>query len=428
MDPEPLRKPTGARRGVAGAVAAFAAAGLVIVWLASADERPAARIEAASPAPLVEEPRAALAPAAVASAADAEVRAEAPGEMQMCGGTWVRLNDDGDVDRDSVAAATKESVEALSAAAIAAMASSADEQARGAALAIAMSPPGSAKAPACEGDVACERESATAAKERVERRDALARLAQASANPTIYGWAVQACGAAIADGPGQCQVINAPQWARLDPANAAPWMAVAAKARAEKDSAGLDDALFRISVAERYDPGEYRLGAAVLDHVPDREANLWGTLSLIARGLGFDAAAKGDALMLASLCEARELTQDEVRRDACERSAEMLAKGSTTLNGLKLGGVIGKQVGWPQERIDRVQQESRELESAGTREHPTGAEAFGCRSLRLRLDAVREFAAHGEVAALRRRAAEGSSRTVASTSARAFMPGAVPSR
>ncbi len=411
MDPDSLRRSTRLRRTAVGAAAAIAVAAVGTVWLVAGDE-PARPTMAEGPAtaPVIEEPRLALAAPAAASAADIALRVESPGEVQMCGGAWVKLKDDGDVDPDSVAAVSKESSEALTASVVAAMASSADEQARGAAIAIAMPPDGRAL-------------------EWPERRDALAKLAQDSSDPTVYAWAVHACSIRIKEAPGHCQVISPAQWARLDPANAAPWIAVAMNAQAEKDRAAVDDALFRISVAERYDPGEFRIGQVLLDHVPDSDSNLWAALMLLAQGIGFDAsAAVGDIQALASLCPARELSQDDARRDACERSAEMLVKSSTTLNGLMAGRMIGERLGWPQARIDGLQRESGAMQAAWAREKPTGAESLSCRTLRAQLDSVRQFAAQGQVAALRRRVGEPAARTVASSSSRRASPGSVSPR
>ncbi|MCE9661082.1 MAG: hypothetical protein K8R60_21345 [Burkholderiales bacterium] len=432
MNPDPLRVSLRLRRTAVGAAAAIAVAAVGTVWLVAGDE-PARPTVAELPvgAPVVEEPRLALAPTAAASGADIAVGVESPGEVQMCGGAWVRLKDDGDVDWDSVAAASKESTDALTSTVVAAMTSSADEQARAAAIAIAMNPTGRAlmKPSACEGDTACERDLNIALKEWQERRDALAKLAQDSADPTVYAWAVRACGITVKEGPGHCQLISAAQWARLDPANAAPWIAVAMNAQAEKDRAAVDDALFRISVAERYDPGDYRIGLVLLDHVPDSEANLWAALTLVAQGIGFDAAAAiGEIQSLASLCPAKELNQDNARSEACERSAEVLVRSSMTLNGLMAGRMIGKRVGWPQERIDGLQKESGALKAAWERESPTGSESLSCKALRAQLDSVREFAAHGQVAALRRRVGEPAVRTVASTSLRSGVSGPVPPR
>ena len=429
MDPEPLHKSIGIRRAAVGA-AALAIGVVGVVWLASEDERPAARVEATLPSPDLEAQRAVLAPASIANAAEADVRAESPGEMQMCGGAWIKLKNDGDVDWDSVGSATNESVQALSASVLGAMASSAEERVRGAASVLSMHSLTLAgkKLSECERDAACKQDAALVARQLSEQRDALARLAQGSNDPTVYGWAVRACKDASRESPGQCQVIHPAQWALLDPTNAAPWMAVAARAQAEKDEAALDDALYRISVAERYDAEEYKLGSIVLDHAPDTEENLWGTRSLVFEGLGIGALQIFEARTLQTLCAAKELAGDEVRRDACERSAEMLVKGSTSRSGSLIGIVIGGQVGWPEERSERLGRENDALQLAGTRPTPEGAAPLGCADIRGQLKRIRELAAEGEVAVLRRRLAEDSARTVASTLVRSFGSGAVPPR
>jgi len=428
MESEPFRQSTGVRRVTAGAVATLAIGVAGVAWLMSQDERPAATGAATGPLPVIEEPRVAPEPAVIAVAA--EPRVESPGEMQMCGGAWVKLKDDGDVDWDSVGAVTKDGVEALFASVTAAMASSADEQARGAALMISMPPLtlARAKASSCQGDVACEEDLALEAKRMAERRDALARLAQDSNDPTLYGWAVRACDFAPKESLGHCQLIDPAQWARLDPANAAPWMAVAARAQAEKDTTALSDALYRISAAERYDPEEYKLGLILMDHAPDAEANLWGTRNLVVRGVELGALQGFDAQTLPDLCSAKEMAADEARHDACERSAEMLVKGSASLKGLLIGRAIGKRVGWPEERNERLLKESAALQAAGTRQAAEGAASLGCAAIRAQVERVREFAAEGEVAALRRRVAEDSARTVATTTVHGFLPSVVPPR
>jgi hypothetical protein len=48
--------------------------------------------------------------------------------------------------------------------------------------------------------------------------------------------------------------------------------------------------------------------------------------------------------------------------------------------------------------------------------------------MRAQFERIRELAAEGEIAVLRRRVAENSARTVASTTVRSFRPGALPPR
>jgi hypothetical protein len=89
--------------------------------------------------------------------------------------------------------------------------------------------------------------------------EALARLAVESADPQVYAWAYRACAAAPRGSAGSCQLINALQWARLDPGNAEPWFAVAREARGRRDGAGVDDAMFHVAAASLDDAGWGRL-------------------------------------------------------------------------------------------------------------------------------------------------------------------------
>ena len=316
MDPDSLRRSTRHRRTVAGAATLIAIAAVGIVWLVGGDEPRPTSAAVPATAPVIEQPRLALALPSAASEAAIEMRLESPGEVQMCGGAWIELKEDGEVDWKSVEAVSP--AEAFMTGALEAMASGADERARAAALAT----------------------MARAGRERPRLADTLAKLAQTSDDPVVYGWAVQACSVAAPEVTGFCQVISPAQWARLDPANAAPWISVAARAQAENDTAAFEDALYRIGSAERYEP-DYKLASVLLDHVPAGEANLWGAFNLAVSGSGASAgfAASEGGLPLHS-CRAQDLTQGG-RRETCSRIAEMLVKASTTHHGLTVGSAIG---------------------------------------------------------------------------------------
>jgi len=424
MEPDPLPVSTGARRVIAGALLVGAVVVVGVGWLLGDESEPPV---AAADLPAVFAPVSVDPPAVAAgSLADAGARADAPGEVQMCGGAWVKLKEDGEVDRESVEAATRESDNALSELTLAAMTSSADEQARGAALAMRAHPVVAerVKLAACKGDATCERDLSASALDSIARRDALARFAKDSSDPLVYGWAVRACGTAAQDAAAHCQVINAAQWARLEPSNAAPWIAVAARAQAERDPSMLEDALFRVAAAERYDPGDFRLASVLLDHVPAGEANLHGASALAWGAVGIAAAqATGDSQILLGLCPAGGLS-DPLRRDACDRVAAMLVKGSAIHLGLVVGRAIGKRAGWPEERLQELQKEAQAIESK--RVGRTDAESVSCGYLQARLDDLREFAERGQVAVLRKRLAQAAPNTLASASSRGPGVGALP--
>lgn len=372
-------------------------------WLVGDEREPQPALILPAVFPVADPPRDLPSITTPASAPDVVAKSSEPDEVQMCGGAWAKLEADGRVDLKSVGAATRVREEALAAEVLAAMQSSADEATQAAAHAVGAQAlwllRGSLSA--CKGAAACEQNRAAAVKEGLAHRDALAKLAQGSVDPVVYGWAVQACNVRVPDAAGFCQLISAAQWARLDPTNAVPWVAAAESAQSQHDGAALEDAIFRIASAERYDPGEYRITAALLDHVPSGEDNLYAGFSLAARSIGVSAAqAAVEVQSLGAFCRSGDVA-DATRRDACVRIAEMLVKGSTTRNGLYAARLIGRRVGWSDDRFKELERETRALEAAAT-DNRTGMESLSCEYLQASVDRLQQFAALGEVQALRR--------------------------
>jgi hypothetical protein len=77
-----------------------------------------------------------------------------------------------------------------------------------------------------------------------ESRSALVRLATTSSDADAYSLALLWCGAEP-----DCGLLNAAQWARIEPDNATPWLHLAAEAQRRSDRAGLEAALSRASKA-----------------------------------------------------------------------------------------------------------------------------------------------------------------------------------
>jgi len=72
----------------------------------------------------------------------------------------------------------------------------------------------------------------------------IAEIASRSADPVLYAFALRTCGHRVAD-ESSCRLLSQAQWARLDPANAAPWFEVLGSATAARDQAGRSEALHR---------------------------------------------------------------------------------------------------------------------------------------------------------------------------------------
>lgn len=111
---------------------------------------------------------------------------------------------------------------------------------------------------ACEGEgcpaIPTRIESPQARKRRfashVATRDQLVQLALGSRNPEVYALAYNVCEMQGGDDAGSsCHMLSADQWARLDPGNGVPWLAVAERAKARGDRAGVAEALYRVGLA-----------------------------------------------------------------------------------------------------------------------------------------------------------------------------------
>lgn len=406
MEPEPSRPSPDASRVVAGAVAAIVVGMAGVVWLASVDEPSARTVESPWPAPVVEEPRTGFASAGSASAVDAAARSEAPGEMQVCGGAWVKLGDDGLPDKDELAGVFARATDEVGATAMRVMATSGSPRSQAAALYLRV---GLAQLPASTGAdcsaAACVRRR-EAAKADVERqRDALARLAQDTHDPQIYAWAYRACKAVNGSPQGSCAFINVGQWTYLDPALADPWLAAVAEARARKDGAGAEDALFHVAHAERVDLGFAALAAEVLKHVPADDATLPGLFGLLTQAAAVEASRISGLVSTAESCREEELA-DANRRETCERIAGVMTERSTNAYPRYLGSELGKRLGWSPDRIDALERERDAAQAAVERQMERAAEdPQACGTFRFEVDRVRGIARWGELETNRRQVA-----------------------
>lgn len=244
---------------------------------------------------------------------------------------------------------------------------------------------------------------------------ALARLAVESADPQIYAWAYRTCAASARDLASSCQLVNALQWARLDPTNAEPWFAVAGEARARKDGAALDDAMFHVATATVHDSGWGRAAALMVQAAPNDDRLAVGT-----------ALASQDAIRYETLdlsmpetgryCDARALANAN-RRDTCDKIATMLVERSTTLIGRAVGVHVAGKLDWTPERLAAWEDERDAGYAVERREAAAGTErSLDCGTVRRDLARWVEIARVGEVEALRRRI-EASGSTVAALAA-----------
>ena len=350
---------------------------------------------------------------AVASGASAEEAVE----IQVCGGRWLPLDAAGRLASEAGAAFERDALAAVVAPTLAAMRLSRDGRRQAAGLffeamhaaevVVPASPACRGQADACPANPAnpaSPASPASTAAVRPEPRDALARLAAASTDPQVYAWAWQAChaGSPQPEPSGACQMLRAGQWARLDPSNAAPWLAVATSAAARRDAVDTDDAMYHVASADRHDAGSSRLAAVLVAAAPAGDANLLGVWLLARRASGL-AAPRPDAGLQAAkaYCSSAALA-DVNRRETCQRIADMLVARSTTLPARSMGVVLGEQLDWPARRRDDLGQDSDALRAASALDAAADERAADCSRLRDRLTRFIAFADAGEVALLQR--------------------------
>jgi len=257
---------------------------------------------------------------------------------------------------------------------------------------------------------ACKERPGACSEERQRREgdseatEALARLAVSSSDPQVYAWAHRSCVEVPRASAGTCLMVNARQWARLDPANAAPWFAVAEEARSRKDAAGLDDAMFHVASAEVHDPGWGRATAEMIAAAPQASERAVGTWLAALTAISYESLSLPSFQDASRYCEARALANAN-RRDICDKIATLLADRSTTLLGRVSGIALGKRLDWPAARLAAAEQERDAAYALHRRDEPQAGEPTRCANVRRDLAGFIEIGRLGEVEALKRRIA-----------------------
>jgi hypothetical protein len=258
------------------------------------------------------------------------------------------------------------------------------------------------------GDLCRERADDCAAIEQRQRDDrasaeALARLAVESIDAQVYAWAYRSCAAVARDTAGSCQLINALQWARLDPVNAEPWFAVAREARNRRDGAGVDDAMFHVAAASVHDAGWGRLVEEMVKVAPQDDRLLVGAWLAASDALGVETLDLA-VPELVRYCDARALANAN-RRDTCDRIAAVLVERSTTLIGRSAGVDLARRLDWPAARLAAVGEEDDAARAIASRDAQLASEPPRCDRIRGELARLAEIGRRGEVEALRHRIA-----------------------
>ena len=238
------------------------------------------------------------------------------------------------------------------------------------------------------------------------RIDRLARLAGHSQDPVVYAIAVEACRGWTPEQGGACQLLSRAQWVHLDPDNALPWLELAAEA----------EAMHRAASARRSDAHADVLPALVERALDDAHAApLQRTLALSASWSAQAAWAPPRSGQAYLYCTAESLA-DANRQQTCDALAQTLAQRGMSLADVSVGLAIGRNVGWPAERLQALQQELDALGQAGRFQSAVGLD-LSCEAVARTQEWMRRVAAEGEVQAAREELAR-SGRSVEQWSAR----------
>lgn len=208
---------------------------------------------------------------------------------------------------------------------------------------------------------------------------ALATLAATTADPAVYGLAWQACRGA-GNGLAACQRLNAAQWARLEPDNAQPWLAVAETALLAHDAAGVAEALYRASLATRLDDRWGAVAARLMPALPANLAPLDRSFAMTAAWSVSVVPASSDALV-AGHCSQRSLA-DANRRQVCESLATLLSERSRSTYHRALGLAMAKRLGWPPARQEALRIELDAARAVLAQGVPQDERQFECEPLR----------------------------------------------
>ena len=248
------------------------------------------------------------------------------------------------------------------------------------------------------------------------RIDRLARLAGGSQDPVVYAIAVEACRAWTPEQGGACQLLSRAQWVHLDPDNALPWLELAAEAEQAQEPDAEAAAMHRAASARRSDAHAGVLPALVERALVDAHAApLQRTLALSASWSAQAAWAPPRSGQAYLYCRAEALA-DANRRETCDALAHTLAQRGMSLADVSVGIAIGRNVGWPAERLQALQQELDALGQAGRFESAVGLD-LSCEAVERTQDWMRRLVAGGEVQAARELLAR-SGRSVEQWSAR----------
>lgn len=219
--------------------------------------------------------------------------------------------------------------------------------------------------------------------------------ALASRDPQALRWAGQAC-RFMADGPA-CRHALARARVQAEPANAAHWVDWA-----HEEPEATEAAWAGLQQSSYWREGTATLTGAVRRGLPPQlPGYLSGTLLVDVSGR--EAAMQG---MVTDLIDERCAAPGGPHHAACDRLAHLMLERSDSVLTLWQGRKLAQRLGWPEATLQAVEREVRALTQAWAEAPPDEGRLLGCAQVEAMSAQVAAFEQDGELAALRRRAAE----------------------
>jgi hypothetical protein len=231
--------------------------------------------------------------------------------------------------------------------------------------------------------------------------ESLAREATTSDDPRLYALAFRLCGRTPA--AGSCALLSAEQWARVDAGNGEPWLFVLDDAAARGDRAMLDEALYRIGSAGRFEDRFHALAGPIVALAGASPPDLMAAQLLTTKVIGVTAALPLSLQRLTNACRGAALA-DANRRQVCDAVAATLGERSDSMLMANIGASIGRRIGWPLERIVAVRALSVALAdswAAVPGADPVQGASYSCDGVRSTIARLAQLARIGEPQAAR---------------------------
>ena len=372
-----LSAPYGIRPIVVG-LAALALGGLaVIAWLASSQDVSPAEPPKVFVAPGAQVASVALERSAPASAAVVAPTGERDSELvEICGLGWVEAKADANFIEPEVFAQIP-GIEASVRGIVAGLRESPDTFAQAVGIVLEMK-----GGPDGAGDAAL-----------IEQ---LARQAATTDDPRVYALAFRVCSRTPSEG--SCALLGVGQWARLDEGNAAPWLFALDDAAARNDRAQVDEALYRIGSAARFDDRVLALSGPIVARAGASDSDLMAAQMLATQAVGIAAALSLPLQRLTRACGGTQLA-DVNRKQVCDAIAATLGERSDSMLVSMIGASLGRRVDWPTERVVAIRVLSvalSDLWSSDTAADPRFGISYNCKGVRTTLARLDRLARVGE--------------------------------